>query len=273
MPSTPADRSPRPTRTAGSAAPGPAAPGSATPGNRWVVVQHAEGEGPGILADVLASAGQSVTDVHLHRGDALPHPGSFDAVVAMGGPMGANDEARYPWLGPERRWLADAVRDGRPVLGVCLGAQLLASALGARVWAGDAPELGLDEVVLSAEGRRDAVLGPEGERLAVVQWHGDTFDLPPGAVHLASSERYAAQAFRFGDLAYGLQFHLGGGRSAPRRLAAGRPARFRPGRGRSPTRGGRRAARVRTVRDRGVPLPPARRGSGRGQLPVTPPVA
>jgi GMP synthase-like glutamine amidotransferase len=179
-----------------------------TPGGRWAVVQHAEDEGPGLLADLLAAAGAAVADVRLHRGDELPPLHDVDAVVAMGGPMGVHDDDAHPWLGPERHWLAEAVTAGLPVLGVCLGAQQLAAALGAEVRPGGAPELGTGEVGLTDAGRGDPVLGPEGERLVVVQWHDDTFELPAGAVHLARSDRCALQAFRTGPAAYGLQFHI-----------------------------------------------------------------
>jgi GMP synthase-like glutamine amidotransferase len=91
---------------------------------------------------------------------------------------------------------------------VCLGAQQLAAALGASVTTGPAPEVGVGEVELTAAGRADPVLGPEGDRVAVIQWHGDTFEIPAGAVHLATGDRYRNQAFRFGRLAYGLQFHI-----------------------------------------------------------------
>jgi GMP synthase-like glutamine amidotransferase len=104
--------------------------------------------------------------------------------------------------------LATAVDTGLPVLGVCLGAQLLAAALGAPVITGDEPEVGVGAVVLNADGRRDPVLGPEGDGLPVVHWHSDTFGIPAGAVRLASSDRYENQAFRLGEHVYGLQFHL-----------------------------------------------------------------
>jgi GMP synthase-like glutamine amidotransferase len=122
--------------------------------------------------------------------------------------MGVHDDARYPWLVPEQRWLATAVDAGLPVLGICLGAQLLAAALGAEVTTGDTPEIGVGRVTLNDDGRRDPVLGPEGEGLPVVHWHGDTFAIPAGATRLASSDRYENQAFRLGPLVYGLQFHL-----------------------------------------------------------------
>jgi len=149
-----------------------------------------------------------VTVVRLDLGHPLPAPAGAAGVVVMGGPMGVHDTADYPWLEAERRWLTTAVDAGLPVLGVCLGSQLLAAALGAEVTTGVVPEIGVGHVVLDQQGRDDPVLGPEGARLPVVHWHGDTFAIPAGAVRLASSDRYENQAFRYGDRVYGLQFHL-----------------------------------------------------------------
>jgi GMP synthase (glutamine-hydrolysing) len=174
----------------------------------WVVVQHTPTEGPGLLAGVLAECGAPVRVVRLDLGDLLPAASEVAGVVVMGGPMGVHDTDDYPWLTAERRWLTTVVDAGRPVLGVCLGSQLLAAALGAAVTTGATPEIGIGEVALAAAGRTDPVLGPEGDRLPVVHWHGDTFAIPDGAVRLASSDRYENQAFRYGDRVYGLQFHL-----------------------------------------------------------------
>jgi len=174
----------------------------------WVVLQHAPHEGPGLLAELITGAGHDMAIVRLDEGHALPAPGTPGAVVVMGGAMGVHDTDRYPWLAPERAWIAETVRAAVPVLGICLGAQLLAAALGAEVTTGPAPEIGVGEVALTAAGRADPVLGGDGARLAAVHWHGDTFAIPDGAVHLASSDRYPNQAFRHGRVAYGLQFHL-----------------------------------------------------------------
>ncbi len=120
--------------------------------------------------------------------------------------MGAYDDAAHPHLAAERQLLAESVERGMPVLGVCLGAQLLAAAMGAEVTRGAHPEIGVGSVRLTPEGRRDPVLGPAGKDLPVLHWHEDTFTLPASAVLLAQSQSYL-QAFRTGR-AYGLQFHL-----------------------------------------------------------------
>ena len=174
----------------------------------WVVAQHAPHEGPGLLTEVLAYAGVDTLVVRLDRGDELPAPADLGGLVVMGGAMGVHDDDEFPWLETERRWIAEAAGSDVPVLGVCLGAQQLAAALGASVTTGPSPEIGVGEVELTAAGRADPVLGPEGDRVRVIHWHGDTFDIPPGAVHLATGDRYSNQAFRFGSVAYGLQFHI-----------------------------------------------------------------
>jgi GMP synthase-like glutamine amidotransferase len=121
--------------------------------------------------------------------------------------MAANDDASLPWLTDEKQLISDAVRARVPYWGVCLGVQLLAASLGARVYAGPEPEVGLLPVTVTEEGRSDPVFGGAPDELVTLQWHGDSFDLPDGAVRLASSPAYENQAFRF-ERAYGVQFHL-----------------------------------------------------------------
>jgi GMP synthase (glutamine-hydrolysing) len=157
---------------------------------------------------VLRDAGVDTRVVRLDGDDPLPVPGELGGLVVMGGAMGVHDTDEFPWLDPERQWISQTVTAGIPVLGVCLGAQLLAAALGAAVTTGPAPEVGLGAVELTAEGRADPVLGPEGDGMAVIHWHGDTFEIPEGAVRLATGQRYANQAFRYGRVVYGLQFHI-----------------------------------------------------------------
>lgn len=174
---------------------------------RTLVLQHIACEPPGVFEDVLLERGAELHRVELDEGDPLPDWRGFDAIVAMGGPMSATDDAVLPWLADEKRLIAEAVRAGRPFWGVCLGVQLLAAALGARVYPGTKPEVGLLPVFLTDEGREDSVFSDVPAELVTLQWHGDTFELPVGAVRLASSPAYENQAFRF-DRAYGVQFHL-----------------------------------------------------------------
>jgi len=174
---------------------------------RTLVLQHIACEPPGVYEDVLLERGASLHRVELDEGDALPDWHGFDSIVAMGGPMSANDDASLPWLAGEKQLIGEAVRAGTPFWGVCLGVQLLAASLGARVYAGPTPEVGLLPVEITPEGRADSVFADAPDDLVTLQWHGDTFDLPDGAVRLAGSPAYPNQAFRF-DRAYGVQFHL-----------------------------------------------------------------
>ena len=172
-----------------------------------LVLQHIACEPPGAYEDVLCERGATLTRTEVDAGDDLPDWREFDAIVAMGGPMSANDDSALPWLSAEKAFIAHAVRAGMPFWGVCLGVQLLAASLGARVYAGAEPEVGVLPVELTEEGRADPVFSALPPTVPALQWHGDTFDLPRGAVRLAGSPTYPNQAFRFGN-AYGVQFHL-----------------------------------------------------------------
>jgi GMP synthase-like glutamine amidotransferase len=176
-------------------------------GVRTLVLQHIACEPPGVFEDVLRERGVELHRVELDEGEPLPDWRDFDAIVAMGGPMSVNDDDSHPWLAGEKRAIGQAVRADKPYWGVCLGVQLLAASLGARVYSGPEPEVGLLPVELTDKGRADPVFGGFDDALVTLQWHGDTFDLPEGAVRLASSPAYSNQAFRFAR-AYGVQFHL-----------------------------------------------------------------
>jgi GMP synthase-like glutamine amidotransferase len=173
-----------------------------------LVLQHIACEPPGVYEDVLLERGAAIHRVELDEGDLLPDWREFDLIVAMGGPMSVNDEREHPWLVDEKRLIREAVTAGAGFWGACLGVQLLASSLGARVHAGATPEVGVLPVTLTDEGAADAVLSGLPRELPTLQWHGDTFDLPDGAVRLAGSAAYPNQAFRWGRAAYGVQFHL-----------------------------------------------------------------
>ena len=175
----------------------------------WVVIQHVAHEGPGSLAQAVRQRGAGMRVVRADAGDAVPRPDAvadMAGLVVLGGPMGVSND--LPWLAGERALLRSAVEAGLPVLGICLGAQQLAAALGGEVTRGPAPECGVGEVHLTAAALDDPLFGPAPTPLPCVHWHGDTFSLPPGAVHLARNDAYENQAFRVGARAYGLQFHV-----------------------------------------------------------------
>ena len=172
-----------------------------------LVIQHADCEPPGAYEDELLARRVPMQRVLLARGEELPDWRPYAAIVVMGGAMGAYEDSRYPWLGVEKRMIAEAVAAGVPYWGVCLGAQLLAAALGARVSPGATPELGVLSVELTNGAATDPVFAEAPPRFETLQWHGDTFELPAGALQLARSSRYEQQAFVIGR-AYALQFHL-----------------------------------------------------------------
>ncbi len=167
-----------------------------------LAIRHVPWEGPHRILD--ACDGLEVRAVEPLRGDRLPPHTEVSGAVVMGGPMNVDEVERYPRLAAEREWLAEALGQGLPVLGVCLGAQLLARALGAEVGPGGRPEIGFAPV--EVHDPADPVLGALAPRTTVLHWHGDVFDLPPGAVPLASSEQTELQAFRHGN-SWGALFH------------------------------------------------------------------
>jgi GMP synthase (glutamine-hydrolysing) len=184
------------------------APADTLPGMRILVLQHIACEPPGVFEDAMIDRGADLHRVELDEGEPLPALDGFDAVVAMGGPMSVNDHAEHPWLVGEQQLVREAVERGVPFWGSCLGVQLLAASLGARVYAGPAPEVGVLPVELTPAAVSDPVFAGLPSRLATLQWHGDTFELPAGAVLLATSPAYPNQAFRVGPSAYGVQFHV-----------------------------------------------------------------
>jgi len=171
-------------------------------------LQHVPFEGLGSMAAWLQDRGHRMTSSHLYRGEPLPALDEIDWLIVMGGPMGVADEGRYPWLAAEKRWVRAAIEAGKPVLGICLGAQLIASALGAAVGKSAHREIGWHPVTRT-EQAQGTMLGEVLPRsLEVFHWHGDRFEIPAGAVLAAASEACPHQAFSVGDRVVGLQFHL-----------------------------------------------------------------
>lgn len=176
---------------------------------RLLVFQHVPHEILGTLDPLLREAGFRIRYVNFGRTpDAVPDLSTYDGLVVLGGPMNCDEVHRYPHLATELDALQRALADGKPVLGICLGSQLLARALGAPVTKNPEKEIGWYEVMPTEAGRADPLVGNFAARERIFQWHGDTFAIPHGAVHLARSPLCENQAFRYGENAYGLQFHL-----------------------------------------------------------------
>ena len=167
-------------------------------------LQHVPFEGPGVFAAALADAGYELTRRVVPTEGLPPNPGDF--LLVMGGPMSANDPDR--WIQNELAFIRRAVEAGVPYLGVCLGSQLLAKAMGGRVYKGPAVEIGFTRIVPTDAGRNDPLFAGAPEPLDVFEWHGEGIDLPPGAVALASSRHFPVQAFRGCPRAAGLLFHI-----------------------------------------------------------------
>ena len=169
-------------------------------------LQHVPFEGLGSIAHWLESAGYQTTATKFYESTSLPHPEQFDLLIILGGPMSVNDDDRFPWLRTEKQFIRHTIASGKAVLGICLGAQLIASALGESVYPNRRKEIGWFPVEGIPPLQESTFhFAPSVE---VFHWHGDTFDLPEGAVLLARSEACENQAFQLGHNVIGLQFHL-----------------------------------------------------------------
>ncbi|MDD2463124.1 MAG: type 1 glutamine amidotransferase [Desulfobulbus sp.] len=171
-------------------------------------LQHVAFEGLGHIAKWIADQGHSLTMTRLYAGESLPDPADFDRLVIMGGPMNIYEDDRYPWLAKERRFIRQAIAVGKSAVGICLGAQLLADALGSKVYSGKHKEIGWLPIQVTEDGQQSSLCKGLPAAPLVFHWHGDTFDVPQGAVHLARSEGCNSQAFVYENRILGLQFHL-----------------------------------------------------------------
>lgn len=177
--------------------------------SKALILQNASGEGPGILGDLLDRRGWDRKTIRLHRGEVIPPDWeTYHVMIVMGGPMNVYEEDTYPFLATESVVIEEGLRKGLPVLGFCLGVQLMAKASGAEVFKGREKEIGWYPVRLTTEGMNDPLFKSFPDEFMMFQWHRDTYHLPQGAVRLVDSENYPNQAMRIGDMSYGFQFHF-----------------------------------------------------------------
>ena len=181
-----------------------------------LILKNTPSEGPGTIEDFLAGHNIRYSIIDLSS-EEIPGTDDFDALVILGGPMSANDADKIPYIKKEIELVRDFSGKGKKVLGICLGAQIMARAFGAKVYPGAEKEIGWYDIEIDSSGGIDRLMGrlaqqPEtGEYLKsikVFQWHGETFDIPEGAVRVAKSQLYPNQAFRYGENAYAFQFHI-----------------------------------------------------------------
>jgi GMP synthase-like glutamine amidotransferase len=177
-----------------------------------LIIKNVFTEGPGTIAEFLNAEKIPYSICDLSIGDTLPDPDSYTHLIIMGGPMAVYEMNRYPYLVIEARLINAAIKANKRVLGVCLGAQMVAHVLGAKVYPGRQKEIGWYEVALTPGGMSDPLMSalalPDRDAAQVFQWHGDTFDLPLNTTWLASSDLFPNQAFQYADRVYALQFHI-----------------------------------------------------------------
>jgi len=173
-----------------------------------LIITHVSSEGPGTLGEFLTSHNIDVRRIDFFRGEVLPKdPLAYDAIIVMGGPMSVHDGDSYPFLREEIGFLRKAIEGNVPLLGICLGAQLIARACDAWVGKASKKELGWKNVIITEEGKSDSILQGIPGVVPVFQWHEDSFDIPQGATFLATGWDCENQAFRYRN-AFGLQFHI-----------------------------------------------------------------
>jgi GMP synthase (glutamine-hydrolysing) len=173
-----------------------------------LIIKHVDIEGPGLIEYCLEQEKISYQILELKAGVHLPKLDDFTHIVFLGGPMNVYEEDRYPFLRDEDLFIKEAIQRGKSVLGICLGAQLIAKALGSKVLKAPIEEIGWYDVSLTKIGSNDPLFSNLPKKFPVFQWHEDTFEIPEKAKLLAISDSVLHQAFRYGENAYGLQFHL-----------------------------------------------------------------
>jgi len=170
--------------------------------------QHADFEGLGSIEEWVTFSGHSLTATRFFEKIWFPEISDIDMLIIMGGPMSVNDEIKFPWLAEEKKYIRKAIDAGKAVIGICLGSQLVSAALGAKVYQNKEKEIGWFDIELTCFAKSDKLFFDMKERLKVFHWHGDTFDLPENAIHLAYSKGCKNQAYIYKDKVLALQFHL-----------------------------------------------------------------
>ncbi len=170
--------------------------------------QHVSFEGPAYIKDWATMEGHAFKTTRFDEKQALPTLEELDFLVVMGGPMGVNEDSKYPWMVAEKAFIRTCIESGKIVLGICLGAQLIASAMGAPVTPNNIKEIGWFPIQKTEVGKNYPLLDGFSSETPVFHWHGDTFGIPAGAEHLLKSEACLNQAFMFGNKTLALQFHL-----------------------------------------------------------------
>lgn len=170
--------------------------------------QHVDYEDLGCIADWCNSKRHHITFTRFYKGDTLPSAENYDWLIILGGPMGVYEDEKYSWLADEKKAILAAIENKKTVIGICLGSQLIAEVLGAKVYKNLYNEIGWFDIMLTEEGKKDSLLKGFPMNTKVLHWHGDTFDLPIHAKHISYSEACKNQAFLNNDHVLGLQFHL-----------------------------------------------------------------
>lgn len=171
-------------------------------------LQHETFEDPGTILEWARERGHTMKGTMVFNNESLPQPGTFDMLVIMGGSLSVYEEGKYPWIAAEKQFIKQAIDTRKTVLGICLGAQIIAAALGAKVYKHSCREIGWFPVRLTGEGKKSPVFSGLPESFDALHWHGDTFAIPQGAIHLATSEACPNQAFSYGKMTLALQFHI-----------------------------------------------------------------
>lgn len=171
-------------------------------------LQHVPFEGLGYIEQWATARGHQITATKFYQNDKLPDIHTIDWLIIMGGPMNIYEEKTYPWLKTEKQFIQQAIQQNKTLIGICLGAQLIADALGAKIYPNSEKEIGWFPLQLTAQAQAHPLFTDLAPQLTVCHWHGETFDLPKGAVHLATSKVCPHQAFLYGEKVLGLQFHF-----------------------------------------------------------------